>query len=157
MTEVEHPQLTSWQRWLFVLCTAGLGLTMLAIGVSEFRALLGDLRALPPQITVSSAMAGFVPLGLGILAISLLGVFPPAAAQAARRAGRKPPPDIGRPVVIAVLVCLLLYPALALTLRAVTSSKLESRGYRQATIDQGFRSSFTITRWTRANPTQPVR
>lgn len=154
------PTLRPWQRWLFVFAMLGGGLTMLWLGLSEFIALVGDLRTLPPVVIVTTDMAAFVPLGFGIAAGGLLGVFPPPQASIAGRPRRSRPKkgelDRQQIVVLTMLVCLLAYPVLAIALRVVTDTMLTRRGYAQQIVDPGFRAHYLTIRWTRtAGSRQP--
>ena len=163
MSDDAVPQLRPWQRWLFVVATMAGGAAMLAIGISESAQLLHDLRTLPPVLFVTTDIAAFLPLGVGIAAIGLLRIFPPALAKqrraragpAARGSRRKARLDLGQWVVATNLVCLLLYPVLVLVLRLTTDSYLSNRGYQQAIVDPGFRAAYLTIRWARRASAPP--
>lgn len=153
MSDDAIPTIKPWQLWLAAIAVLALGAAMLAIGVWELTTLIRDLRTLPPVVVVTTDIAGFLPLGVAALALGLFFAFPPATANIAGRPRVAKLPQAGlnrsKLLIVTLLVCLLLYPVLAVTLRVVTDNMLSARGYTQAIVDPGFRSSYLTIRWTR--------
>lgn len=150
----EVPAWKWWYRWVGSGALLALGLVSLAFAVPEAVRLVGDLRALPPVITVGTSMAAMLPLGLGMLGAALFFLFPPVLMEQRRRALGLPPHKgtlkRTKAFVFGLLACLLLYPILSLALREGTGSFLEARGYVAQTVDQRLGAKSSTLRWARS-------
>lgn len=149
----EIPQFKWWYRWVGAGSLLLLGLVSLALAIPDAVRLVGDLHSLPPVITVSTAMATMLPLGIAMLGAALFFLFPPVLVEQARRScGEAPSKGTllrTKVFVIGLLLCLALSPILSVALRAGTGSYLEGHGYTAEDAGQRLRTKSSTLRWTR--------